>query len=214
MATRESRPISWTNTGSSAGAPGSPNRSRRSAPWRRRLPTRWRQRSRARHLQVRGAPRARAARRIRAHGSLTCSRGSSCRSAHRVGRNPHCVNCKRPWMPTPGLPRRRPRTLSCSPCPRRTAWIGARCSTGPRPPRIAPRSSRRIRRPSSRRAACCFSCSSPPDLATSELVLRRAVEIDPVNVEARNWLQSALSQMGRVSEAQQVLLATAEIGPA
>ena len=53
----------------------------------------------------------------------------------------------------------------------------------------------------------------PPDLATSELVLRRAVEIDPVNVEARNWLQSALSQMGRVSEAQQVLLATAEIDP-
>jgi TolB-like protein/Flp pilus assembly protein TadD len=53
----------------------------------------------------------------------------------------------------------------------------------------------------------------PPDLATSELVLRRAVETDPANVDARNWLQSALSQMGRVAEAQQVLLATAEIDP-
>jgi TolB-like protein/tetratricopeptide (TPR) repeat protein len=53
----------------------------------------------------------------------------------------------------------------------------------------------------------------PPDLATSELVLRRAVEIDPANVDARNWLQTALSQMGRVAEAQQVLLATAEIDP-
>jgi TolB-like protein/tetratricopeptide (TPR) repeat protein len=53
----------------------------------------------------------------------------------------------------------------------------------------------------------------PPDLATSELVLRRAVAIDPANVDARNWLQSALSKMGYVSEAQQVLLATAEIDP-
>lgn len=53
----------------------------------------------------------------------------------------------------------------------------------------------------------------PPDLATSELLLSRAVEIDPANVDARNWLQSALSQMGRVSEAQQVLLAAAAIDP-
>lgn len=53
----------------------------------------------------------------------------------------------------------------------------------------------------------------PPDLATSELVLTRAIEIDPANVEARNWLQSTMSQLGRMSEAQQVLLATAEIDP-
>ncbi len=53
----------------------------------------------------------------------------------------------------------------------------------------------------------------PADLATSELVLRRAVEIDPSNVDARNWLQTALSQMGRVAEAQEVLLAAAEIDP-